>query len=317
MIPTPLPHPWSADTLLSKAQRYVTEMLTHSRDTWLFGLWSALALELLARAALAKVSPVLLANTSDPGKSWHNLYYALGHAPSISKFKPRSAAMRDVLVRLNSILPEFTDERMDFCVTHINRRNEELHSGDLAFDNPDPAWQQRYYDACIVLLGFLEKELVDLLGEDEAKIAEDMVAALSDEQAVKVKADIASFKRVWDTKPESERRNLAEVASLRANRQLGHRVDCPSCASPALLKGRPTSQPSIEIDELDVIERQEFLPTHFECVACGLKISGYTKLHASDLGATYRATTRTRAIEYFGAYEDYEDYGYEPDYNEY
>ena len=194
MNPTPLPHPWSADTLFSKAQRYVAEMLGHPRDSWIFGLWSALALELLARSALAKVSPVLLADISEPRRSWHNLYFALGHSPNTPKYTPRSVVTRDVLERLNSILPEFTNERMDFCAAHISRRNEELHSGDLAFDNLDPVWLHRYYDACTVLLEYLEKEFSDLFGTDEAEIADEMVVALNDKQAEKVKADIAAFK---------------------------------------------------------------------------------------------------------------------------
>jgi len=53
---------WSVDGLLSKAKLFASKMESHSPDEWEFGLWSTLVLELVARAALAHVSPVLLAD---------------------------------------------------------------------------------------------------------------------------------------------------------------------------------------------------------------------------------------------------------------
>jgi hypothetical protein len=71
-------HPWSVDALFNKAVLYVGEMERLTADDWRFGLWSSLSLELLARAALANVSPTLLAN----GKDWRNINYALGNPPT-------------------------------------------------------------------------------------------------------------------------------------------------------------------------------------------------------------------------------------------
>jgi len=53
-------HPWSADALLAKAQRYAEDMLSHSPEDWQFGLVSTFVLEFPARAALANISPTLL-----------------------------------------------------------------------------------------------------------------------------------------------------------------------------------------------------------------------------------------------------------------
>jgi len=58
--PQQTPHAWSRDALLVKAQRYAEQMLSNPRESWQFAFWSSLALELLARAALASVSPALL-----------------------------------------------------------------------------------------------------------------------------------------------------------------------------------------------------------------------------------------------------------------
>src|SRR3954462_11050160 len=93
-------HPWSTDALLTKSQMYFEEMLKHFRDEWQFALSSSLALELLARAALSRISPTLLADTKGPdNKGWDNTYYALGHTPLTAKFSPASIGIREVLSR--------------------------------------------------------------------------------------------------------------------------------------------------------------------------------------------------------------------------
>ena len=85
------PHPWSSDALLTKAQRYAERMVEHAKDDWRFALWSSLALELLLRAALARISPALLAEKND----WNNIYFALGHEPrSRSLYPNRSVPLR-------------------------------------------------------------------------------------------------------------------------------------------------------------------------------------------------------------------------------
>ena len=125
-----LPHIWSKDAFLSKAKRYSSIMMAQKRDDWQFGFWSALSLEMLAKAALANVSPVLVAD----GKDWNNIYFALGEQPSTSKYSPKSVYISEVLGRLETILPEFTREMLSFSISHLNRRNSELHSGELPFD---------------------------------------------------------------------------------------------------------------------------------------------------------------------------------------
>src|SRR5215213_3362116 len=111
MTTSATPHPWSEETLFTKAVLYVERMESHTADDWQFGFWSALSLELLARAALAHISPVLLAD----GKEWHNLVHALGHAPTTKKFSPTSVGTKDVFARLNELVPEFNIEISGFC----------------------------------------------------------------------------------------------------------------------------------------------------------------------------------------------------------
>jgi hypothetical protein len=95
-IPVASSSTWDSGAMLAKAQRYAEEMQRHAHDDWRFAFWSSLVLELIARSALANVSPVLLADHTN----WNNLYHALGHTPNASKFSPKSVAITEVLSRL-------------------------------------------------------------------------------------------------------------------------------------------------------------------------------------------------------------------------
>ena len=145
MNPSQLPHGWSKDALLAKAQRYGEEMLSHPRDDWRFVLWSTLTLELLARSALAHVSPTLLADPND----WNNLFHALGFQPKANKFRARSLDITAVLNRLKEVLPEF-NEGEKFSGEHMSKRNDELHSGNTSFDGMSTSsWLGKFYGAAM------------------------------------------------------------------------------------------------------------------------------------------------------------------------
>jgi len=46
------------------------------------------------------------------------------------------------------------------------------------------------------------------------------------------------------------------------------------------------------------------LPSAFECVACGLKIAGLSKLSACGLGDGFIATSTLSPAEFFGLYTE-------------
>jgi hypothetical protein len=309
-----LPSIWSKDAFICKAQRYASIMLGIGRNDWQFGFWSALLLETLARASLSNISPVLVADEKD----WNNIYFALGNDPNTPKFSPKSADIAEILRRVAAIFPMFTKEMLNFSTTHIRKRNSELHSGDLPFDTLRTSeWLPMYYLTCKAILDTLEENLDVIFGEPESKLAGILIDALQDEAAKAVQGVIKSHKIVWEAKSEEEREIFKKQAETLATRQTGHRVQCPSCDSPASLQGSSVGAPvrSIE-DELGlIVVKQSMFPTSFECTACGLKISGYSKLQASGLGESFTSTLTFDAAEYFGI-EPTEDDSYEPDFND-
>jgi hypothetical protein len=303
-------HPWSAEALLAKASRYSEEMMSHSTDDWRFGLLSTFVLEFISRAALAKISPALLADLKD----WNNLYFALGEKPTASKFIPRSTDISTVFNRLQTAIPKFTTEQEGFAVQHFIRRNEELHTGIAAFDEAQATWLPSFYQMCEVLLESLGEDLKMLFGANQAAVAEEMIKASRDESAKAVMKAIAAHRTVWESKDETERTVATQQSIGWATKQFGHRVKCPACGNQSLIVGNPTAPSSRRLEGEMIIETQQYLPNKFECVACGLKIGGLSQLNAAGLGLPYKSTSTYDPIEYFASDPNA---GYEDDNNEY
>jgi hypothetical protein len=304
---------WDPAALYNKAERYIQHTSAHDSDEWEYALWSSLSLEFLARAALANVSPALLADTD---KSWASLYHALGFTPTEEKYAPKSIAVSEVFKRLTAILEDFAKEHESFGILHTGRRNSELHSGEAAFDGiKGSIWQPRFYQTCEILLTSMGMTLQDFVGNDEAKVAKQLIAAAVDDSAKAVKGEVEAHKKVWLAKKNDERDKLSAQAGVWATRQAGHRVECPSCASAALVSGEPVTAPVQRLNDGEITETQEYLPNQFQCVACGLKIAGLSRLAVVGLGDRYKKTQVYSAAEYYAPEDEHP--GYDDDNNEF
>jgi len=289
-------HEWSHGALFAKAQLYAQAMTDNADSDWQFGLWSALTLEMLLRAAVASKSPVLIADNQD----WNNILYGLGIQPKKSKFVPKSVGASDVVVRAEELIVDFTREHANFCISHFARRNTELHSGNMSFSNiGSSTWLPTFYSVCSVLVTALSETLESLFGPNVAAQATEDIAALEDETAKSVRGTINAHKTVWEEKSEEERAAAIAQAATVSLRHYGHRVSCPACSSTALLQGKSASVPKRTVGEDGICERQVMKPEAFACVACGLKIAGYSKLLAAGLGDTFISTAQYDALEYF------------------
>ena len=153
--------------------------------------------------------------------------------------------------------------------------------------------------------------------------AEAMIASLADSAAKAVERDIKGQARFWSGKNEKEQKEASTRAVAWASRHTGHRVDCPACSSPALLQGNPSGTVTTDVNGDDVVQRQSMLPSMFECIACELRIVGFSKLSACGLGNSFKVTSTYSAAEFFDLYteDDLEEARgelptYEDDFNE-
>ncbi|MCE4556270.1 hypothetical protein [Pelomonas cellulosilytica] len=288
------PHEWSAPALMAKAQRYADLMLDQPREDWKFGFWSSLCLEMLIRAALAHTSPVLLAEPKD----WTNIAHALGLRPAGAK-APKSIGVIDAANRISALYAEFSRDDVNFCTIHLQWRNAELHTGELAFDSQGTAWLPHFYVCCDKLLGLAGSSLGELFGAHEAAVAETLIQAMQDETAKSVQGVIAKHKQAWLALADTERQKLFTRAATLAERSVGHRVVCPACQSASLTVGVAAGPGIVQMEDNVIVTRTPMLPIHFECKACGLKINGLSKLNACGLGDTYTSASYEDPVTYF------------------
>jgi hypothetical protein len=300
---------WTYDKLWAKSKFYIQKAFAEDRESETFSLWAAIALEFVARATLARVHPVLLA---DPREGEHILY-AFGYQKKV-EYTPISIPTKSVLERCAVVVPNFTENERKFCKAITNRRNEELHSGGIGFDGFHPKkWLSKYYKTLKILLEFQGKNLIDLLGKEEAGAAEEMIKERDSELEKEVKDRISlHIKEFRSLSPEMQEERVAnsKIAKYSATRPYKKDEQCPACGNIGILSGKLISVSDGKAGE-DAIE-QDFnvLPTGFECFCCGLQLSNHLELDVVEMGGQYKITEVYSPREYFDIPVDEPDFDY-------
>jgi hypothetical protein len=290
---------WERDPLFAKSKLFFERAFDEPPESSLYGLWCSLGLELLARSAVASVSPTLLA---EPDEDHRFLLYALNRAPE--KTPPKSIAAYQVFALCQTLFDSFSKEDLKEAQALVNRRNAELHSAEDAFDHyPPNLWLPGFYRICRALVGVLGESLEELFGTDQARIADEILKESENEATSRVKATIAAHKRVFDAKTPEEQQAAMTAARENAARLSfahHHRVACPACQSDASVQGELFGDERVTIEEAEVVVRRSVSPRTFSCTACGMKLSGFAELAAAGLGSPYSRTQTSTPAEYYG-----------------
>lgn len=293
---------WTKDALFSKAKLFIDKAAEEDKDSPFYGIFSALALELLSRAALANISPTLLAETGDGQR---NIVYALGLPNSTSN--PKSITVKQVLALCKELIPDFNADLLKLAQSMTDRRNEELHSGGAAFSeyNQD-LWIGLFYKACKVLAESMGESLVTFLGKKRAIEAEALISE-NDGKVIKdvrdrisyrkktYEEDLTNDKAVIEAKIEQNRAKIFQLVH-----EGFHMVKCPCCGHDALIYGTESTGSHDVVSGDVVIEKHDVIPSSFRCYVCGLKLTSYAELQAADLPLHYTNTYEYDPIEYFG-----------------
>ncbi|MYS85232.1 hypothetical protein [Embleya scabrispora] len=132
--------PFDHEALWMKAKLFLNRAMDDddSRGFDEHALWAALALELLAKAALARVSPLLIAEPNEEGS---NLLIASGLVKGDAKFT--SVRAKTLMARCHRAFKPFDQSE---AMKIINGRNEYLHSSGTGFMAiPAHLWWPRYW----------------------------------------------------------------------------------------------------------------------------------------------------------------------------
>ncbi|OZV66260.1 hypothetical protein [Winogradskyella aurantia] len=289
---------WEREPLFTKAKLYFEKAYDEDKEEPYFGLWCAMGLELLARSAVSSISPTLLA---EPDREHQNLLHALGLGSAKSQRK--SIATINVLSLCQTLITDFTDANFKIASAIINRRNEEVHTGAAAFDEyPTQQWIAGFYKCCQILCDFQGESLNSLFGDDIQKEADLILAEVEESVIGKTKSLIAAHSKVFDGKDAEKKEELKEAAQKNGDRlsyRGYHRVECPSCKCTATVFGEPYGKQNVENNEDEIIVRQSILPTKFQCIACELKLSGYSSLKAANIGNHYTRRNTYSPEDYY------------------
>jgi hypothetical protein len=298
---------WSSESLYNKAKLYAQRAHDEPVESALFGLWMSLSLELLARAALAQIHPVLLA---DP-KHQDSIHYAFGIVP---KNVPKSIQAKTVFARCSVFIQGFTDKMSGHCLIMADRRNSELHSGAAAFEGIDNSkWLPATYEAVDALLQHLNRSLTDFLGDEHGRVAVDALKDRRDTIKKEVQEKLAAARKFYgEQTPEWKAERLTIVApaidSLMKASRLARICTCPACENRAIISGESVARSPVRIDEAEGTIKREVrvLPNLFSCPFCKLHLGGFQELNEAGVGDIYTIEENPDPVEFFGI--DPEDY---------
>lgn len=292
---------WSKDALFSKAKIYFEKAETEDKDSVFFGIYCALGMELVARAALANISPTLLA---EPDNDHKNLLYALELKDANGK--PKSIMTNKVIALCGELIPHFDVDLQKVATSMTIRRNEDLHTGGGGFaeyniDN----WQADFYKSCQVLSESMGESLDTLFGKEIAQMATEIIQQDSEKVKKAVLDNISARKKTYN---EDLRNSPDEVAktieqsmkTIAEKTHRGyHRVKCPCCGNDALIYGKEPMYGREAIENEDVVIRKDITASHFHCDVCKLHLSSYAELKSAELPLHYTNTYYISPTEYF------------------
>lgn len=288
---------WDSEALRNKASLYFDRAFAaeNEEDAELFALWMHLGLELLERAAVAKVNPALLALATKPG----SLLYGLGLEPQADPLGLISAQTDTVIGLCEKFVPGFGSGEAAVCHEARRRRNAELHTAAATMTDAESGWLGRVFAVCKVLADHLGVDLAQLFGAEEATqaerlIAEDAASVHKEVRAAINKAGQVAAKLSAPARAERESDAKVEMLDTRGD-PLGsdgggkprvlREVPCPGCETKVGLRGEVVRSGAPRVDQDgQLVQTDIALPTRLGCPVCELELIGIAQLTDAGLG---------------------------------
>ncbi|MDR7050007.1 hypothetical protein J2X54_002462 [Duganella sp. 3397] len=295
------------EAIFSKSKEYIRKALLRKEGNDLdeYQLWSSLALELLGKAALAKIHPSLIA---DPTHA-PSLFAAAGHNLSTDV---KTIAAHTLFERLRTVVPRFDERTKKFCSEIALRRNAELHSGETPFKAMRlDAWEAQYWHAAQIILEPLGAGLDDWLGASQSEspkaLLRHSIEARRQAVAVRVERSKEDFlgrkkadqKSALDQAASRHAYHYRNLFTLVSDNEWG--CECPACTGLAFMAGVQINEEVVDTygDEDGAWESVEttYSAEQFHCPVCDLFLDGGDEIEAAGLDTLYSETSE-REMEY-------------------
>ncbi len=271
-----------------------------ARDYAGFQLWGAVALELLGKAALARVHPALVV---DPTHA-ESLFAACGRPAGVER---RTITAKTLFERLRRLNPRFDKQAQDFSLTLAIRRNGELHSGEAVYAGIKlESWVKHYWKVAALVLETQARGLADWIGEEEAKAAQEVIdeAMTALKQAIdgRVRTQREKFDKQF---PPGSPERAELVARHKGGALVRWRdfqpygwdhhiaIECPACKCDGMLAGPSIGEEKVELefDEGEEPWTELFDITcsseAYRCRACDLKLDGLDEIEAAEIDSEF------------------------------
>ena len=255
-------------------------------------LWASAALELLGKAALARASPLLIAEPNEEGV---NILIAAGLIEGTAKFTSVSAST--IFKRCQRAFRPFSAaDAMKFA----DARNEYLHGPTISSVTvPPEAWWPRYWALASILVTAQDREIEELVGDDRvgtvgahlqqnAKNVEHRTEALISRATQRLAQYLAGtlpakIQMEWQSNPD-----------LTAGFSYRERESCPACGETGTLEGEDGSDKTYSYeggdDYCDPISAWATITVpadYFSCPACHLVLDSYELIEQAGLPTTF------------------------------
>lgn len=271
--------PYDHEAMWSKARVFINRAMDDSpeRSPDEQALWAAAALELLGKAALARVSPLLIATPSEDGV---NVLIAAGLIEGEAKFNSVSAST--IFKRCQRAFRPFNARDAQ---RFADARNEYLHGAAVGFTLHPEAWWPRYWSLATTLLAAQDKAIEDFVGNVRTLRVENYLSQNSKNienrtEALIHRAQQRLMQYKSGTLPAKVQALWAADADLSAGLKFSTSQECPACGAIGLLEGDTCSEVHYEheydYDEdgpsylLSTWANVKVLADYFSCDKCHL-----------------------------------------------
>jgi hypothetical protein len=307
MMQGQVPTAITEEGLLGKSRVYIQRAFRAKMASDLdeYQLWASLALELLGKAALAKIHPSLVV---DPNH-YESLFAASGINVSTDI---KTIGAGTLYRRLGHLSKHFDTKVKEFCDAISLRRNAELHSGELPFHQMLlDAWEGRYWQAADIIAAMLNSSLDEWIGAGLAKAPKELLKAAAEAARQAAAKRVEQAKEYFLARPKKEREAALAISQTRHAyhypnmfRLVSDReweAECPACTGKAFLAGVEYGEEVLDTllseDGWEEEVEKQYGAEEFRCPTCDLHLDSRQEIEAAGVDPDHNEV-ETREREY-------------------
>lgn len=285
-------NPWDSEALWTKARLFINRAMEESRDFDEQAMWATLALEILGKAALARVNPVLIANPTEDGV---NALAAAGLVEGATRFK--SIQAKTVYSRCQRSFKPFDGTA---ATVMAESRNEYLHASTASFtDLPQDVWWGLFWAQAHILVEACEQDIHGFVGAARQVVVEEYLAKSQEHISKLLESRLERARRRLEqlssgqlSVKETERLKRIKDFSARLKYSTDH--ECPACGSGGTLEGSDASDIDEQIINYNPVDYEVILTgtvetEYFSCNECGLVLDSLALIEAAKLPTDFEA----------------------------